>query len=108
MVHAHTGEHDPHEGLHIPELEFYSMKGEQTVQYGTMSHFQPDGMVIDVCSGLKFNDVFPDIIEKGCIGRVEKYFIDHRVYRVFIFIPYHSVFSSQIFLYPSLSRAPPA
>lgn len=108
LVHAHTGEHDPHEGFHIPELEFYSMKDEQTVQYGAMSHFQPDGMVIDVSSGLKFNDVLPDVIGKECIGRVEKYFTDLKDPPVFIFPPYISAFSSQIFLYPSLSRAPPA
>ena len=108
LVHAHTGEHGPHEGFHIPELEFYSMKDEQKAQYGALSDIQPDGMIIGVCSGLKIKDILPDFPENAGIGRIEKCFDTLAINQVFHFSPYIPASSSQIFLYPSLSRAPPA
>lgn len=108
LVHAHTGEHDPYEGFHIPELEFFNAEDEQPVLHGAISHLHSDGMIIDVCSGLKFNNISLDSTEKGCIDRVEKYFSDHKILLVINFSPHIPVSVRQIFHSPSSPRAPPA
>lgn len=108
LVHAHTGKHDPYEGFHIPQLEFFNAEDEQAVHYGAISHIQSDGMIIDVCSGLKFNNISLDSTEKNCIVSVEKYFSDHKILALVNFSPHITVSVRQIIHSPNSPRAPPA
>ena len=108
LVHAHTGEYDPHGGIHIPELEFLNADNEEATLQAAISHSTSQGIVIDVSSGMKFNTIALDSPEYQYIDRVITYFINQQILKEINFSPQISISFSQTFQRPSIPRAPPA